>query len=31
MPICHLVGPAGRAAHAVEFLIGEQFDIRGHH
>jgi len=31
MPICHLAGPAGRAADAVGFSIGEQYDIRGHH
>jgi len=31
MPICHVTGPAGRAADAVEFTIGEPFDIRGHH
>ena len=31
MPICHVAGPAGRAADVVEFSIGEQFDIRGHH
>ena len=31
MPIWHLAGPAGRAADAVEFSIGEPFDIRGYH
>jgi hypothetical protein len=31
MPICHLAGPAGRAADAVEFSSGEPYDIRGRH
>jgi len=31
MPICHPAGPAGRAEDAVEFSIGEQYDIRGRH
>ena len=31
MPICHVTGPAGHAADAVEFSIGEPFDIRGYH
>jgi hypothetical protein len=31
MSICHPAGPAGRTAHAVEFTIGEQIEIHGHH
>jgi len=31
MPNCHLAGPFDRAAHIVEFSIGEQFDIRDQH
>jgi len=31
MPICHLAGPAGRAAHADAFSIDAQFDIRGYY
>ncbi len=27
MPNCHVTGPAGRAANAVEFSIGDPFDI----
>ena len=31
MPICHLAEPAGGAANAGEFPIGEPYDMRGHH
>jgi len=31
MPIRHLAGPAGRAAHADAFSIEAQFDIRGYY